>query len=322
MSKTLLHDLLIVGAGPAGLATAIAARDRGIGHLIVDQGCVADAIRRFPSSMTFLSTSEQIEIGGVPFVSAGPRPTRTEAVRYYQTIARRSELNVMPHQRVRSIRSDGPVFRVKGEGGKVWTARNVVVATGYFDTPRPIDIPGSNLPLVHRYYQEPFAYAGESVVVMGGRNSAVETALELYRAGANVTLIHRGERLSECVKSWILPDIENRVREGSIRALFRCGVKAFRAEGVVVEGATAEEIPCRAVFVMIGYASDSSLVAGAGAMISPETDAPVHDPATFETSMSGLYVAGSLAAGRFNNKIFIENGRLHGASIIASIARK
>lgn len=322
MMQATPYDLLIVGAGPAGLATAIAAQERGIGHVIIDQGSVADAIRRFPTSMTFFSTSEQIEIGNIPFVSSGPRPTRVEAVRYYQMIARRSRLNVVPHQRVRSIHTDGPGFRVEGEGGVVWMARNVVVATGYFDTPRPIKIPGSDEPRVHRYYQEPFAYAGEPVVVVGGRNSAVETALDLYRAGASVTLVHRGERLSEGVKSWILPDIENRIKEGSIRAIFRSNVKAFRPESAVIDGPAPAEIPCRAAFVLIGYSPDTSLVVGAGATISPETDGPMYDPETYETSVRGLYVAGSLAAGRFNNKIFIENGRLHGASIAASIVRK
>jgi thioredoxin reductase (NADPH) len=322
MTRMTTVDLLIVGAGPAGLATAIAARGRGIGHVIIDQGSVADAIRRFPTTMTFFSTSEQIEVGGIPFVSSGARPTRIEAVRYYQTVARRSGLHVVPHERVQSIRPAGSFFRVETASGAWWEARNVVVATGYFDTPRPIDVPGSDLPLVHRSYLEPFAYAGESVVVVGGRNSAVETALDLYRAGAKVTLVHRGEWLSDGVKPWILPDVANRIKEGSIRALLRSNVKAFRHDSVVVDGPSPEEIPCRAAFVMIGYAPDTSLVAGAGAEILPETEGPAYNPETYETTVRGLYVAGSLAAGRFNNAIFIENGRLHGAAIAASIARK
>jgi thioredoxin reductase (NADPH) len=315
-------DLLIVGAGPAGLATALAAHERGLQHLVVDQGSVADAIRRFPTSMTFFSTSEQIEIGGVPFVSAGPRPTRIEAVRYYQAVAARRGLNVVPHHRVRSIELREDIFSVGSLDGTVWTARHVVVATGYFDTPRPIDVPGADLPLVRRYYDEPYAFSGLPVVVVGGKNSAVETALELFRAGAKVTLIHRGERLSDGVKNWILPDIQNRMSEGSIRAMFRSRVKAFHAWGVEVDGPEPATIECAAAFVMVGYAPDNRLLEQAGAAISPEIEGPFYDPATFETTVPGLYVAGSVAAGRHNNAIFIENGRLHGASIADAIARK
>lgn len=322
MTHSPLHDVLIVGAGPAGLATAIAARQQGLRPLLVDQGSVADAIRRFPTSMTFFSTSEQIEIGGVPFISGGPRPTRIEAVRYYQRVADVHALDIQRHVRVRSIRTEGPEFRVESSTGQTWTVLKVVVATGYFDSPRRLDVPGADLPFVRRYYDEPYAYSGLPVVVVGGRNSAVETALDLYRAGARVTLIHRGERLSEGVKSWILPDIENRIAQKGIRAMFRSTVRSFRPGVVAIDGPDPADIECAAAFVMVGYAPDTSLLSGAGAEISAESEGPVHDAETCETTVPGLYVAGSVAAGKHNNAIFIENGRLHGVRIAASMARK
>jgi thioredoxin reductase (NADPH) len=194
-----------------------------------------------------------------------------------------------------------------------------VDATGYFGHPNRFDVPGSDLPKVRRYYDEPYAYAGREAAVIGGKNSAVETALDLFRNGARVTLIHRGQNLSQGVKYWILPDIENRIKAGDVRALFETIVQRIAADSIVVEGRHREEFPNHAVFVMIGYCPDTSLLRQAGVEIDSDSQAPVHNPNTMETNVKGIFVAGSIAAGRFNNKIFIENGRAHGKLIVDAI---
>jgi len=311
-------DLVIVGAGPAGLACAIEAKKKGLSLLVLDKGSVADAIRRFPVDMTFFSTPELLEIGGVPFTSAGFRPTRVECVRYYQMVARYFDLPVRQGVEVVGVRRQGEDFEVVAREGSFQT-RTVVDATGYFGHPNRFDVPGSDLPKVRRYYDEPYAYAGREVAVIGGKNSAVETALDLFRNGARVTLIHRGQNLSQGVKYWILPDIENRIMAGDVRALFETIVQRIAADSIVVEGRHREEFPNHAVFVMIGYCPDTSLLRQAGVEIDSDSQAPVHNPNTMETNVKGIFVAGSIAAGRFNNKIFIENGRAHGKLIVDAI---
>jgi len=312
------YDLIIIGAGPSGLACAIEARKKGLSLLMLDKGSVVDAIRRFPVEMTFFSTSELLEIGGVPFTSAGFRPSRVECVRYYQMVARYFDLPVKQGVEVVGVSQREAEFKVLAQDGS-YIARNIVVATGYFDSPNRFDVPGSDLPKVHRYYDEPYAYGGRDVAVVGGRNSAVETALDLFRNGSRVTLIHRGKDLSQGVKYWILPDIENRIKAGEIRALFETQVRQITPSTIVVEGRQSEELPNEALFAMIGYCPDTSLLRQAGVHIEAGTQAPVYNPATMETNVKGFYVAGSIAAGRFNNKIFIENGRAHGKLIVDAI---
>ena len=313
-------DILIVGAGPSGLACAIEAKRHGISSLTIDQGSVADAIRRFPVNMTFFSTPELLEIGGVPFLSSGFRPTRVECVRYYQMVVKHLDLPVRQQTRVTGVRKVTEGFEVNAADA-AYLAKNLVIATGYFDSPSRFDIPGSDLPKVHRYYTEPLEYAGREVAVVGGKNSAVETALELFRAGAKVTLIHRGKKLSEGVKYWILPDIENRIKAAEIRGMFETTIQSIKPRTIAVKGRHTEEILNDAVFVMIGYQPDTSLVKQLGVQIDEESLAPIHDPASMETNVHGIYVAGSIAAGNFNNKIFIENGRVHGKLIVESVLR-
>jgi thioredoxin reductase (NADPH) len=312
-------DLVIIGAGPSGLACAIEAKKKGLTHLVLDKGSVVDAIRRFPMDMTFFSTPELLEIGGVPLTSAGFRPTRVECVRYYQMVARYFGLTVQQGAEVVGVRRQSDGFEVITTDDS-FQARNVVDATGYFDHPNRFDVPGADLPKVRRYYDEPYAYAGRDVAVVGGKNSAVETALDLFRNGARVTLIHRGQNLSQGVKYWILPDIENRIKAGDVRALFETNVQRITARSMIVEGRHREEIANDTVFVMIGYCPDTSLLRQAGVEIDADSQAPVHNPQTMETNVRGIFVAGSIAAGRFNNKIFIENGRAHGRLIVDAIA--
>ncbi len=314
-------DLVIVGAGPAGLACAIAARRAGLDHLVLDKGTIADAIRRFPANMTFFSTADLLEIGDVPFLSSGFRPTRSEAMRYYLRTAQATQLTFRTGEEVRSIRPAGSGFRVETSQAS-YGSRFVVVATGYYDTPNPYPVPGADLPDVHRRYTEPFLSFGKRVAIVGGRNSAVEMALELFRFGAQVTMIHRGRAFSEGVKYWLLPDIENRIKAGEIRALFGTEVAAVRPGRLLLKGEHAGEIDADEVYVMIGYQPDPRLLRDAGVRIDPATLIPDHDAGTLETNVPGLYVAGSIAAGKFNNRIFIENGRLHGAAIVAAILKK
>ncbi|MEX2191359.1 MAG: YpdA family putative bacillithiol disulfide reductase, partial [Bacteroidota bacterium] len=315
------YDLVIIGAGPAGLACAIEASKAGLDYCVFDQGSVADAIRRFPVQMTFFSTPDLLQLGNIPFISSGFRPSRSETVKYYQSVSSTYRLEVIRNARVTGLTKTARGFQIASSIGFL-SASRVVVATGYFDTPNPFEVPGADLPNVYRYYDEGFRYAGLEVAVVGGKNSAVETALDLYRHGAKVTMIHRGERLSEGVKYWILPDLENRIKAGEITALFQTRVRRIRPGVLEVEGRTHAEIPFAALFVMIGYRPETALLEQAGVSIDPDTLGPVHDPATMETNVGGLYVAGSLAAGKYNNKIFIENGRLHGAMIVSALLKK
>lgn len=314
------YDLIVVGAGPSGLACAIEAKRKGLTSLTLDKGSVADAIRRFPVNMTFFSTPELLEIGDIPFLAAGFRPTRVECVRYYQMVAKHYGLQVERGSEVLELRRSEEGFEVVSRTGS-FSGANVVVATGYFDDPSPFDVPGARLPKVHRYYSEPYAYSGMNVAIVGGRNSAVEMALDLYRNGANVTLIHRGQTFSSGVKYWILPDIENRIKAGEIKALFGTQVTEITPTSLVCRGAHEHEIPNDVVFVMIGYLPSTTLLQAVGVEIDLASSAPVHDTKTMETNVPGLFVAGSIAAGRFNNKIFIENGRAHGKRIIDAITK-
>lgn len=321
MSQNVSYDLVIVGAGPSGLACAIEAQKQRLTYLILDKGSVVDAIRRFPVNLTFFSTPELLEIGSVPFIVPTFRPTRTDIVRYYHRVVKDFALNVKTDVEVTSVDQKGHVFEVT-TGAERYSCRNVVFATGYFDNPNTYDVPGSDLPKVLRYYSEPFVYSGKRVAVIGGKNSAVEIALELFRNGSMVTLIHRGSRLSEGVKYWILPDIENRIKAGEITALFETRVCEIRQTELILEGKHAGQIPNDVVFVMIGYRPDNRLLEKLGVSIDPSSLAPSHNSETMETNVAGIYVAGSLAAGKLNNKIFIENGRLHGSLIINSIVKK
>ena len=312
------YDLIIVGAGPSGLACAIEAKKKGLDCLILDKGSVADAIRRFPVNMTFFSTPELLEIGGIPFLAAGFRPTRVECVRYYQMVAAHYALEVRRNSEVTGVHRVAGGFEIS-TGREAYRTANVVVATGYFDDPIPFDVPGMQLPKVHRYYTEPYAYAGMNVAIVGGRNSAVEMALDLYRNGANVTLIHRGPALSSGVKYWILPDIENRIKAGEVKALFGTQIREITPSSVICSGTHSEEIPNDVVFVMIGYLPSTALLQAIGVRIDHDSKAPLHDPKTMATDVPGVFVAGSIAAGRFNNRIFIENGRAHGKRIVDAI---
>jgi thioredoxin reductase (NADPH) len=318
-----LLDLVVVGAGPSGLATAIAAAQAGLLYLVVEKGALVDAIHRFPRQMTFFTTPDLLEIGGLPFVTPYEKPTQAEALRYYRRVADTYDLKLELGAEVTAIRPGAEGFHLDvrtKRGNAVREAANVAVATGYYDHPNRLGIPGEDLPHVSHYWTEAHAFWRRDVVVVGGKNSAAIAALELYRAGARVTLVHRGERLTDSIKYWIKPDVENRIKDGAITARFATRLVRIEADSVQVAGPNGEEsLRADAVFLLTGYHPDVTLLQGAGVAIDPETLKPSHDPKTLETNVPGLYVAGALASGRETSRIFIENGRFHGEAIVAAI---
>ena len=314
---------MIVGAGPIGLACGIEAQRRGLSHVILEKGCLADAIFRFPQHMTFFSTPELLEIGDVPFVISSGKPTRQDALNYYRRVAIHEKLNVRLFEHVTRIARREGLFEITSAKA-AYRARVVVLALGFYDHPNLLNIPGEDLPNVSHYYTEPHPFYQRRVAIIGGKNSAVEAALELYRHGAEVTLIHRQAEIGQSVKYWILPDIINRIQEGSIRALFNSRVTRITPQEIFVQNGASEAraLPNDFVFALTGYHPDYDFLRSMGVAIDEETGKPEHNPATFETNVPGLYIAGCLAAGKDANKIFIENGRLHAKDIVKDIAER
>ena len=313
-------DLVVIGAGPAGLSCAIEARRARLSAVVLEKGSLVDAIRRFPTDLTWFSTPELLEIGDVPFVISAVRPTRVDTLNYYRSVVSRYRIDVRTFDAAVSVERAAGGHRVGTASGASFDARAVVVATGYFDHPNRLGVAGEDQPHVLHYYDEPFRWAGQDVVVVGGRNSAVEAALDLYRHGARVTLVHRGPALSEGVKYWILPDIVNRMKAGEIRGIFDATVREFRPGAVLVSATTGVlELPARCVYVLIGFLPDAAQLRKIGIRLDPETLAPLANPETFETDVPGLFVAGSVVAGRNTNRIFVENGRLHGKAIVSRL---
>jgi len=318
-------DLVVIGAGPCGLACGIEAVREGLTHRIVDRGGIADAIRRFPVNMTFFSTPDLLELGSIPFPTVHVRPTRVEVLEYYRKVAEHFDLRLHLHTRILAVRRVSGIFELRAEGGRTLRARHVVFATGYFERPNRLGIPGEDLPHVVAYYSEAFAYARCRVVVIGGANSAVEAALDLYRHGAEVLLVHRRAALSDSVKYWVRPDIENRIREGAIRTAMESAVTVIRPGEVDVQhlpDGKSRTVPTDFVFVLTGYRPDDAFLRAAGVEVDDATLIPKHDPVTFETTVPGIFVAGSAVCGCETGTIFIENGRHHALGIIARIRER
>jgi thioredoxin reductase (NADPH) len=284
-------------------------------------------IQQYPTFLEFFTTRDRLEIAGIPFTIPNVKPTRQQAIAYYRGVVESFKIPLALYEDVLEIvREDGgfAVHTVRREGPRVLRARRVVVATGYFDQPWKLGVPGEDLPWVHSRYFEPYPYFDEDVVVVGAGNTAAEAALDLWRNGVRVTLVHRGTEIRPGVKYWLKPDIENRIEEGSIPALFETMVEAFREDGTVVvrtpEG--IRELPARAAFVFIGYRPDADLMRRAGVEVDPDTLIPTCDPTTCESNVPGLYIAGTIQAGRFTNRIFIENSRDHGPLILDHLKRQ
>ena len=321
-----VRDILIVGAGPSGLAAAIAAKQQGLDYLVLEKGVLVNSIFNFPMHMVFFTTPELLEIGGLPLVTPYDKPTRLEALRYYRRVVDAFGLQIAFHEAVLSIDRDSEgIFEVATRSNlgvrRVRYARTVVLAIGYYDLPNYLGVPGEDLPHVNHYYTDAHPYYRQRVVIVGGKNSAAEAALELFRAGAHVTLVHRHATLGDSIKYWVRPDIENRIKEGSISARFEACVTEIRPTAVVIEkDGQTEEIPAEGVFLLTGYHPDAELMTAAGVEVNPDTLAPSLDQETFETNVPNLFLAGGCVAGKATGNIFIENGRFHGEKIIKVIA--
>jgi thioredoxin reductase (NADPH) len=357
--------VIIVGGGPSGLASAIHAKEHNLTYQVIEQGVLVNSIFRFPPQMVFFTTPELLEIGGLPFVSPYEKPTRAEALRYYRAVVDTYDLQIAYDEKVLSVRPE-PEEAVESGEPSLFTvetrssrgvrrpriARNVIFAIGYYDHPVHLNIPGEDLPHVHHYYAEPHPHFRQRVVIVGGGNSAAESALEMFRAGAHVTIVHRAPTLKPTIKYWVRPDIENRIKEGSITAYFSAVVQEIRAGSILIAPANGAspappppdvafpadgsedftapqrpgpagqlQIPADVVYLLTGYRADAALLKHAGVTLN-DRDAPVHDPETFETNVSGLFVAGGAIAGVDTGTIFIENGRFHGEKIIEAIAKR
>jgi thioredoxin reductase (NADPH) len=318
-------DLLIVGAGPCGLATAISAQRAGLTARVLDAGAVVSTITQYPYYVSFFSTAEKLSLGAVPFVVATDKPTRRDALAYYRAIVRHFALDVRQYERVARIERPEQGFVVHSEtlegAAHATPARAVCVATGYFGSPNYLGVPGERLPHVTHVYREGHGAFGQDVVVVGGGNSAAEAALDLWRAGARVTLVHFGPTFDKRIKPWVQPDLENRIREGAIAARWNSRVAAIEPGVVTIrtDGAGETRLAARFVYVMTGFAPNTELLRAAGVPIDPTSGVPGHDPDTLETTVPGLFIAGVVVAGYDANRVFIENGRFHGDQIVARL---
>jgi len=327
-----VYDLVVIGAGPTGIAVAAAAVRRSLDVVAVDQGPLCASLQSYPTDLVFFTTRERLEIADVPFTIPDVKPNRRQALVYYREVVKRHGVPLALYEPVDRIErlleeaADGARFVVHSRpapGPRALRARSVALATGYFWNPRYLEVPGEDLPWVRTIYREPYPHFGQRVLVVGGGNSAAKTALDLWRNDAQVTLIHRRAELKRGVKYWIRPDIDNRIAEGSIDARFESRVVAFHdgggraVRGAEIDGPGGRElIPCDAAYVLIGYVPDIDLQRGAGVTVDPETAIPSFDPETCESNVPGLYIAGTLQAGRFTDRIFIENSRDHGKRIV------
>lgn len=316
-------DILIIGGGPIGLACGIEAKKAGLSYVIIEKGALVNSLYHYPLNMTFFSTSERLEIGGVPFMSINPKPTRPEALEYYRRVATAYELNIRLFEKVVSIEKKDDLFSIS-TSRQYYTANNLIIATGFYDIPNKMNIPGEELPKVTHYYRDPHYYAFMNVMVVGANNSSVDVALETWRKGAQVTMVIRQGEIGRRVKYWVKPDIENRIKEGSIKAYFHSELKAIReleADIQTPEGVVT--IPNDFVLAMTGYMPNFELLRMAGIQLSEDlTCAPSYNPETMETNEKGIYLAGVVCGGMDTHSWFIENSREHAVKIVQAITSK
>lgn len=313
------YDILIIGAGPIGMACAIEAQKANLSYVIIEKGALVNSLYNYPVFMTFFSTSQKLEIGGVPFVTINPKPNRNEAVEYYRRVAEKFDLNIHLFETVHQVvKNDDGIFKINTSKAN-YTAKNVIVSTGFYDVPLLMNICGEDLPKVTHYYKDPHLYAFQNVVVVGANNSGVDAALETYRKGANVTMVVRSGELGPHVKYWVRPDIQNRIKEGEVTALFNSELVEIRANEVDIK--TPEgilTIPNDFVIAMTGYQPDFSMLRKFGIDL-PKSLCPVYNEKTMETNVKGLYLAGVVCGGLDTHKLFIENSRVHAEMIVGDI---
>lgn len=313
---------IIAGAGPCGMATAIALKKVGIEPLIIEKGNVVNALYRFPTHQTFFSTSDRLEIGQIPFITENRKPTRNQALAYYRKVAELEKLRINKYETVFSVQAFGTGFLVETSKRK-YTADFVVLATGYYDHPNWMGVPGEDLPKVTHYFKEAHPYFDTDVCVIGGKNSAVDAAMELQKAGARVTVLYRGSDYSGHIKPWVLPEFVSLVKKGAIRMEFNTLVREITETTVIFEqNDQLHEIPNDFVFAMTGYRPDHEMLRQMGVKIEEETGRPFFSPKTMETNVPGIFIAGVIAAGNDANEIFIENGRFHGELIAREISNR
>ena len=320
-------DVIVIGAGPTGLACAIEAQKAGLKVITIDKGCLVNSLFNYPANMIFFTTPELLEIGDIPFSTANLKPNRLEALEYYRKVTEHYKLDVRQYQRVETVTGQDNDFHITTTDrlGKVYDyrCRKVIVSTGYYDRANMLQIPGEDLSKVFHYYREPHPYFDNDVLIIGGKNSAAISALDLWRHGARVTLVHRGAKMHAHVKYWILPDIENRIKNGDITAYFNSTVQEIAADHVILQTPEGEiSIKNDFVFALTGYHPDYDFLRAMGIELSSEQRRPVCDPITLESNVPGVYVAGVIVAGSRTNEIFIENGRFHGQAIAADLKQK
>ncbi|TZF83602.1 YpdA family putative bacillithiol disulfide reductase [Pedobacter sp. BS3] len=315
-----IYDVLVIGGGPIGLACGIEAKKAGLNYIIIEKGSLTNSLYKYPANMTFFSTSERLEIGGVPFVSNNPKPTRPEALEYYRRVALKFDLDIRLFEKVEQVSGEKGNFSIQ-TSKTTYQARNIIIATGFYDIPNLMHIPGEDLPKVRHYYEEPHFYAMQNVIVVGANNSSVDAALETYRKGAQVTMVIRGNEIGKRVKYWVRPDIENRIAEGSIKAYFNSSLAAIRpTEADIQTPDGLITIPNDFVLAMTGYQPDFNLLERFGLTLSAdEKRLPVHNPDTMESNREGIYLAGVVCGGMETHIWFIENSREHAVKIIRSI---
>jgi thioredoxin reductase (NADPH) len=318
------EDVIIIGGGPCGLATAIALKENGLNPLVIEKGNIVNAIHHYPTHQTFFSTSEKLEIGDIPFIIENRKPVRSQALAYYREVVRRKQLRIHSYEKVGSVEKKNEAFivrSVRADGTDcTYISKYVVVATGYYDHPNELNVTGEKLDKVFHYFKEAHPFFDKDVVVIGGKNSAVDAALELERAGARVTVLYRGHEYSPSIKPWILPEFESLVKNGLVTMHFNSKVICITENEVKFEVDGKETtIKNDFVFAMIGYHPDHKFLRTMGVLIEPETGRPIFNNNTMETNIKGIYIAGVIAAGNNANEIFIENGRFHGGLIATSI---
>jgi thioredoxin reductase (NADPH) len=325
------YDVLCIGAGPTGLACAIESKRAGLHPLVLDKGALCNSLLHYPVNMVFFTTPERMEIGDLPLTTVGGKPTRAEALKYYRRAVEHYAIETHLYETVERVTGHDGNFTVHAHVNsdaekpglkKEYRAKKIIIATGYYDRPNPLNIPGENLPHVSHYFTEPHPYWDQPVVVIGARNSAAEVALELFRGGAHVTLIHRGAELGKTLKYWVKPDIQNRINAGEIRALFNTRVTRIEPGKVWIQNGDAgveQSLPAMHIFAMTGYHPDFTFLEGQGIKLDPQSRKPQLDPESLESNVPGIYLAGVVVGGKHTSDIFIENGRFHGRQIIAAI---
>ncbi|GAA0555532.1 YpdA family putative bacillithiol disulfide reductase [Chitinophaga japonensis] len=317
------YDIVIVGGGPIGLACGLAAQKAGLRYVILEKGCLVNSLYNYPLNMTFFSTSERLEIGGIPFMSINAKPTRPEALEYYRRVATSKALQVRLFEEVLSIAPDGDLYQVKTPR-HIYRGRHVVIATGFYDIPNLMNVPGEDLPKVRHYYKDPHFYAMQKVIVVGAHNSAVDAALETWRKGADVTMVVRESGIGDRVKYWVRPDIENRIKEGSIKAYFHSVIKAIHPDTVDISTPEGEvTVDNDYVIAMTGYQPNFAFLEKAGITLSADSKRyPAYNPDTMETNMPRIYLAGVVCGGMDTHVWFIENSREHAEKIVEHITLK